>query len=307
MKLEPTWLARCRWNVHSQTGEDGVIERILQTLLDRNGWCVEFGAWDGRHLSNVRNLIDSRGYRAVLIEADRSRYADLCREHAGNPHVTTVPAAVGWGPDDGLDTLLRRLPVPADFDLLSIDIDGNDYHVWEAVTVYRPKLVCVEFNPTIPNEVRFVQPRDPTVKQGASLPALVELGRRKGYELVSVLEFNAFFVRAEDYPLFGLEDNRPEVLRTDLSRVTYLFFGYDGSVHLAGRRELGWHRLEVRASRLQRLPRLLRRYPDDYGAARRILFWSYALVRAPEARARARRKLRRLGLWGALRGVLHRR
>ena len=72
-------------NTHSQTGEDGVLAKILQTLSATDHWCVEFGAWDGRHLSNTCNLIENSGYSAVLIEPNSKRFADLTELHRKNP------------------------------------------------------------------------------------------------------------------------------------------------------------------------------------------------------------------------------
>jgi len=266
----PTWLLDFKADVHSQAGEDGVLGKILELLPAADRWCVEFGAWDGAYFSNTRHLIESRGYSAVLIEPDPGRYAGLCRNYREVPRVIPVNRAVGFTPADGLDTILRGTPVPTDFDLLSIDIDGNDYHAWEAVT-YRPKVVCVEFNPTIPTGVRFVQPADPRIAQGTGITPLAELGKAKGYELVAVLDFNAVFVRAEYFPLFGIRDNRPDALRTCHAYVTHLFTGYDGTVFLAGNRRLVWHDLPLEAGRMQLLPRWLRAYPAHYGPVRRRL------------------------------------
>ena len=82
----------------------------------------------------------------------------------------------------------------------------------------------------------------------------MELGKEKGYELVSVLPFNAFFVRRDYYPLFQIECNSPEVLRTHLDDITYLFSGYDGRVFLRGNRVLqqfGIALKEAKSSRSQ--------------------------------------------------------
>jgi hypothetical protein len=260
----PTWLLEHKKNVHSQTGEDGIIETILSALGDRNRWCVEFGAWDGQHLSNTRNLIESSGYHAVLIEGDPERYQALRDVYKKNDLVVVVNAFVGFGPRSGLDSILARTPVPADFDFCSIDIDGNDYHAWKAITAYRPKLVCIEFNPTIPTDCRFVQPADPSLNQGSSLMALVELGKSKGYQLASVLQFNAFFVREDLFPRLEIGDNSPQTLRTDLSLITYLFHGYDGRIFLHGNSYLAWHGILIDEKRLQILPQILRKYPENY-------------------------------------------
>jgi hypothetical protein len=274
-----SWLLDYRSNVHSQTGEDGILGKVVGMLPQTDRWCVEFGAWDGEYLSNVCHLVDAHGYSAVLIEASSRKFEDLLRRHSKNPKVVAINRTVGFQDHDGLDAILADTAIPVDFDVLSIDIDGNDYHVWNQVSRYRPKVVCIEFNPTIPNEVRFVQPADPTVAQGASLSALADLGRSKGYELVCVLTFNAIFVRSEYFPLFEIEDNRPEVLRADLDLITYFFTGYDGTVFLRGAAWLPWHDLPLEESRLQALPRRLRGYPLDYSPFQRVLFRLWRSVR----------------------------
>jgi hypothetical protein len=160
------WLLAHASNVTSQNGEDGIIAKVLETIGDSTKWCVEFGAWDGRHLSNTFNLIASRGYSAVLIEGSKERFRELERTFKDDPKVRCVNAFVGFTAADGLDAILARAGIPKDFDVLSIDIDGNDYHVWKAVATYRPRVVVIEYNPTIPSAVDFVQVADMTVNQG---------------------------------------------------------------------------------------------------------------------------------------------
>lgn len=266
----PSWLFDFSANVYSQTGEDGIIAKILEVLPVRDRWCVEFGAWDGVHLSNTANLIRNQGYGAVLIEGDAAKYQELVKNYAGNPRVLGQNDFVGFMPENNLDRILQKTPVPTDFDFLSIDIDGNDYHVWRAVAAYTPKLVCIEFNPTIPTGLNFVQPANMALKQGSSLSSIVSLAKEKNYELVSVMPWNAFFVKAEFFPLFEIGDNRPEVLRTNLEAVTYIFSGYDGKIFLAGNRKLPWHGVELNENRLQVLPRWLRKYPADYTRSDRL-------------------------------------
>lgn len=264
-------------DVHSQFGEDGILEKTLATLGARDRWCVEFGAWDGVHLSNTRHLIDSQGYRAVLIEGDAARHADLARRAARDPGTTAIHAFVGWDGPNRLDALLARTALPRDFDLLSIDIDGNDYHVWSALADYAPKVVCIEFNPTIPVGIDFSQAADPAVQQGASLAALIRLGRAKGYELVAATFCNGLFVRRVDLPAFGLADNSEAALREDLSGVTHVFCGLDGSIHFRGHGRLLWHGLSYRG-RVRPVPRFFRRYPPDSGPLRPVLYSLYRKV-----------------------------
>jgi len=272
MSKECTWLLDHRRDVYSQTGEDGIIEAILETLPQTDGWCVEFGAWDGLVYTNSRNLIENKKYSAVLIEAARDRFIDLRRNYADRGNVYPMHRFVGFAPDDNLDSILKETPIPLDFDFLSIDIDGNDYHVWKAFSKYRPKAIVIEFNSTIPTHIPFVQPADPSVNQGSSLLSMVELGQAKGYELVCVTQFNAFFVRKEYYSFFDITNNSPEVLRKDLSMITSMFVGFDGKIFLHGGCQLPWHETPIRAEKLQYLPKYLRRYPGNYTCFDKIVF-----------------------------------
>jgi len=260
------WPLNCRRDTYSQTGEDGVIEALLSKLPHVDNWCVEFGAWDGIYATNTRRLIAEAGYRAVLIEGDEKRVADLRRNYAGNSSVYPIHRYVRLEGADRLDAILASTPIPKDFDFLSIDIDGNDYWVWDSLKEYQPKIVAVEFNPTIPNEVDFVQKKDPSVNHGCSVSSLVRLARDKGYELTCVLPFNAFFVRADLFQSLGITDNSLTTLRTDRSNITYFFSGYDGTIFLRGNSHLSWIGIPLRESSVQHLPKWLRRYPGNYNS-----------------------------------------
>lgn len=281
MKKTPTWLLNFKSDTYSQTGEDGIIKKILEILPKKDKWCVEFGAWDGVFLSNTRNLIKNKNYSAILIEGSKTKFKDLQRNYSQNQKVIAMNRFVGFNKKNNLDQILKDTPIPVNFDFLSIDIDGNDYHVWKAMTKYKPKIINIEFNPSIPTEVRFIQPPHPSVNQGASLLSLIELGRKKGYELVSVLPLNAFFVKSEYYPLFQIEDNSPETLRTNFDLVTYLFTGYDGKVFLYGSKKLPWHGIELNESKIQPLPGFLRKFTGDYNIVERTLFAVYLLLSSP--------------------------
>jgi len=277
MTIPSKWLLDHKRNVYSQNGEDGIIEKILKTLPQTDKWCVDFGAWDGQFLSNTRNLVEKKGYAAVLIEADKSKFRDLQHNYSQHGDVITINQFVGFTEEDNLDQILTSISIPLDFDLLSIDVDGNDYHIWKAILKYRPKVIVIEFNPTIPPHIRFVQPADPSICQGASLLSLVELGKEKGYELVSVTTTNAFFVRQEYYPRFHIESNDPEVLWTDLKFFTYLFSGYDGKIFLHGYCRLPWHDIDFIESKVQHLPAFLRTIDYNYTKAQKIAFRLYKL------------------------------
>jgi len=265
-------------SVYAQHGEDGIFAKILELLPTRDRWCVEFGAWDGQYLSNTCHLIESQAYSAVLIEPCRKKFAELLKRHGKNPNVIALPKFVGFGTGDGLDSILADTPIPKMFDLLSIDIEGNDYHVWNAISSYNPKVAHIAFNPMIPTEVDYVQPADMKVKQGSSLLALVQLARRKDYELVCVNHNSAIFVRSAYFPLFGIPNNDPRQLREDTSGVTYFFSGYDGTLFVAGRETFGCHPGILFKARLRQLPRMFRSYPPEFGRCKMILFKIYRRI-----------------------------
>jgi hypothetical protein len=272
------------YNVYSQFGEDGIIKKILDVIPNKNYWCVEFGAWDGKHLSNTRNLIENYKYSSIQIEADKKKYQELKKNYSEYNNVININTLVGFTQNNNLDIILQKTIVPIDFDFLSIDVDGNDYHIWKATNKYRPKVVCIEFNQTIPTEVRFVQEANTKINQGSSILSLVELGKTKNYELVSVLSNNAFFVDSKYFNYFNISDNRPQTLRTDLGSISYIFTGYDGTVFLRGNMYLPWHKKVImRESKIQFLPKILRKYTPHYTTIEKCLYyclgiWSYLSV-----------------------------
>ena len=273
------WFSEFARNVTSQFGEDGIIEKVLDVINDNNKWCVEFGSWDGKNCSNTFNLIKEKDYSAVLIEGNPNRFKDLVKTFEGNKTVILINAFVGFEEDNCLDTLLETAEIPTDFDLLSIDIDGNDYHVWEGVRHYKPKIVVIEFNPTIPNEVEFVQARDMQVTQGSSILSITKLAKSKGYELVAVTKANAILVNSKYFGLFGIRDNSVGTMRTDQSSITYIFCGYDGTVFIRGCGMLPWQTIHYKESRVQQLPKWARKRVGDRNILRRKLGKIYRRLR----------------------------
>jgi hypothetical protein len=259
-------------------------------LPGRDRWCVEFGAWDGVHLSNVRKLVLEDKYNAIFIEGDKAKCDQIARNYAGLDvgRIHPLNAFVGYGPSDGLDGLLAAYEIPKTFDFLSIDIDGNDFHVWKAVREYRPKVVCIEFNPTIPTEVDFVQERHPAISQGCSLKALYRLAEEKGYQAVCVLPWNVIFADAKYFDLFDIAENSAATMRKDLSQVTWIFSGYDGSIHFQGAKKLPWHGIPLDESSIKGVPELLRVYPDNYSLIQRLYFYLHKLGRLASSATRSR-------------------
>lgn len=276
---ESAWLIEHAKDVYTQAGEDGIIAKILDTLPDTDQWCVEFGAWDGIHLCNTRNLILNRSYNAVMIEGSAAKASELTENYKDYPGVIPMNAFVGYAKNNNLDTLLAKTDIPKNFDFLSIDVDGNDYHIWNAMGEYQPKIVCIEYNPTMPNEVHFVQKAGPTIMHGASPKAIVELGREKGYALVCVTDFNLIFVKDEFFDLFEIQDNSLSTLRKSDEFVTYLFSGYDGRVFLEGSKRMPWHGIDIKPAMMEQIPESLQQFPDNYSFMQKFRFGLFKTIR----------------------------
>ena len=217
--MDNRWLVKYSKNRFSQRGEDGILEKIFETLGISHGWCVDVGAY-GRTMSNTYALIE-RGWHGVLIEADEEKLLKLKRHHQrAQRDAHCICAHVEPTGARSLDNLLKATPPPKDFEFLSIDIDGNDYYIWESLHSYSPLVVVIEFNPLV-KYTDYLQA--PNGMSGASLSYMVKLGREKGYELLSATSFNAIFVKKKVFPKFGIHNNSIEKIWTpdsgDLSQI----------------------------------------------------------------------------------------
>jgi hypothetical protein len=246
---------------------------------------VEFGAWDGKVFSNTYELMKGGRWSGVFVEADRTRFEDLLKTYQGNPRAHCLNHFVTFTGESSLDSLLAKTPIPRDFDLLCIDIDGNDYHIWDSVKRYEPRVVIIEFNHTIPSQVEFVQPRDMRVRQGSSPLSLVKLGKSKGYELICVTEYNAIFVRSSLLGAFHIANNELSRLRPGTLEEFYLFQLFDGTFVVGGPSRMPYHSLPIQQRRFQILPKMFRVYP-------------------PESMSFPRRLLKRVWMFLYLRGIL---
>ncbi|MCP5066732.1 MAG: FkbM family methyltransferase [bacterium] len=169
---------------------------------------VEFGAKDGLAVSNTANLRLNHGWTGLLLDAAASDDDPLVKR----AFVTA----------ENINDLFAEHGVPERLDLLSIDIDGNDYWVWKALDRFTPRVVVVEYNIFFRPDDARTMPYDPdhvwqddSCYHGASLAALRKLGNEKGYALVHTDSWapNAFFVLRSELPENYLE--RPNHELTD--------------------------------------------------------------------------------------------
>jgi hypothetical protein len=211
-------------DVYSQFGEDGVIREIIRRtglVVDNGFWCVEFGAWDGIHFSNTFALVEEFSAQVVMIEGDYEKFRALQR--TAEKHLSIFPVegfVVGdYAHDDqpvselftgrfnpakiaSLDSLLSSTPCPLDYDLLSIDIDSYDLETWAAHKEFKPKIVVIEVNSSLP----------PGILQwhggrsvGNSFSSTLEVAKAKGYSLVCHTG-NMIFVRNDLAHLVELDE-----------------------------------------------------------------------------------------------------
>jgi hypothetical protein len=202
----PNPLSSFRRSVYSQNGEDGVIAEINRRLGVTGGWFCEFGAWDGRYLSNTYRLL-RQGWSGVMIEGDPDRFKRLSRLAERHPSLHPLCRYVaGTGPDR-LDAVLAETPIPSEFGVLSIDIDGSDYQVWEGLHDYRPAVVVIEITSAVLPGVRRIHGQDGA--KGSSFTSMLELGEVKGYELVCHIG-NMIFVRSDLTNPLSLDLSEPD-------------------------------------------------------------------------------------------------
>jgi hypothetical protein len=199
----PKKLNRYEFKVFSQAGEDGIISEIFNRIGTTNKFFVEFGVGNGLENNSAYLLV--KGWQGYWIEGSerfcksiRQSFEDLLANQQLTLKNTFITAA-------NIEDLFREGNVPTELDLLSIDIDGNDYWVWQAITNYRPRVVILEYNAIYPPESSWVMQYNPSHQwkynshMGSSLKALEKLGDQKGYKLVacSFSGVNAFFVRED--------------------------------------------------------------------------------------------------------------
>lgn len=212
----------------SQHGESGVIDAVFEAIGIESHTCVEFGAYDLKTYSNVYHLW-TNGWRALLIEGDPERCTKIRSDYRSHPQyeeqrVEIANRFVSEDGADSLDNILEEYDFPTDVDLVSIDVDGFDLHIWRGLERFAPRLVVIEYNATIPPHIEIVG----GTKMGSSALALTRLGRQKGYSLIACTGWNAFFVQQVHAPLFADADDLEALF--DYSCIRYAMQSQSGEI-----------------------------------------------------------------------------
>jgi len=201
-------LANKEFKIFSQNGEDGILLYIFSKIGTTNKKCIEFGIDDGKEC-NTANLITNFGWKALLIEGDKKNVL-AARSYYKKKNITNKPLIVhSFVTKDNINSLILKNGFEKEIDLLSIDIDGNDYWVWEAITAASPRVVVIEYNSFFGPDRSITVTYDHLFERfkkhrsgkyyGASLRALQKLGLEKNYDLIGCdsCGVNAFFVRKD--------------------------------------------------------------------------------------------------------------
>lgn len=192
----------------SQNGEDGILLLLFAVLGVRTATALEMCVESGIEC-NAANLLVNHGWHGVLFDGDDAKLAVGRRFYATLPATRACPPRLvsAWITAENVNDLVARENLPGEIDLFSLDLDGMDYWIWNALTAVQPRVVVVEFNNlwgaddavTVPYRPEFVAEFGPEGPEyaGASLAAFRRLAAGRGYRLVGIdpAGINAFFIR----------------------------------------------------------------------------------------------------------------
>ena len=196
-------LNRSEHQIFSQAGEDGILAEIFHRIGAGSRFFVEFGVGNGRENNSAALLLQN--WQGLWLEGNPKFIKSIQTQFRNCLASRQLKLRQTFITAENIVSLFEEAGVPQEFDLLSIDIDGNDYHVWKTLGGYRPRVVVIEYNAIFPPQVAWTMPYradyqwDESSWTGASLRSLYELGQQLGYELVacSFAGVNAFFVRKD--------------------------------------------------------------------------------------------------------------
>ena len=204
-----SWDEICNYefSVFSQWGEDGIIDWLIQQLPIIPKTFIEFGVENYKE-SNTRFLLKNKNWTGLVIDGSAANIKNISRQDIFWRH--NLKAVQAFISSKNINSLIFDAGFKDDIGILSIDIDGNDYWVWEAINIVNPAIVVCEYNAvlgdllpiTIPYSENFVRSKThfSNLYFGCSIQALISLGIKKGYTFIGTTSTgaNAFFVK-ENY------------------------------------------------------------------------------------------------------------
>ena len=199
-------LSDVEFRVFSQWGEDGIIEWLVSHVDVPSRRFIEFGVQTFRE-ANCRFLMLNRNWRGLIMDGSEAHIEAAARDTSSWKHdLTAIPAFVTA---ENINSLIVQAGFSAPLGLLSIDVDGNDYWIWNAISVVNPAIVVCEYNGILGDTRPISIPYDPAFQRfnahysglyaGCSITALIHLASQRGYTFVGTASngVNAFFVRTD--------------------------------------------------------------------------------------------------------------
>lgn len=265
--------------------KEGHFAREIMHILGKNIEEIkvcEFGAWDGIHKSNIRHFALEECSLAIFIEASKKKFRQLKNNYSDKDNVMLLNEFVQTSGPSSLDSLLQNIACPH-IDFLSIDIDGNDYHIVESIKSTSVDMICIEFNPTIPFDNIYVQSDDFETGHGSSLAAIRELGKRKGYVLLTVIGANALLIRKE---LLTKEIEQFASQKYPIPSgpaPIYLYVGFDGEL-FSNRKTvyLNWHKIHAPIKNMSPVPKHFRSIPENMTITKKVFFYIWLSYQRPK-------------------------
>jgi len=206
ISLDPKRLETFGFKVYSQNDEDGIIEEIFSRLNISKGTFIEIGVESGLECNTLFLL--HKGFRGGWIEGNSNQEMPIKNSFGSLLKTQKLILRSEYVYKENLNEMIRGICKeliidPFDLDFLSIDVDGMDIYLFEALN-YSPKVICIEYNAKFPPDCKKIPVYDRNLQwtgkdyMGSSLDAINEVAQKKGYTLVgtNIAGVNAFFIKS---------------------------------------------------------------------------------------------------------------
>ena len=200
----------------AQNNEDKIVIDLFFKKNIKNGVFIEFGAWDGVHLSNCKLLAD-HNWSGFFIEGNSLRFEDCKKNYKDNNKIKVLNKFI----DEKftLNDLIKENNIDK-IDVLSIDIDGKDLTELKRLTLVKPKVIIIEYNSTIPFDVEC---EDNIGGNGSSYLSINNHLSKNNYELINFTVCNLIFIEKD----FNQNQNKKVEVFEMIEKLKPVRFGFN--------------------------------------------------------------------------------
>lgn len=198
------------FKVSSQTGEDGIIQYLINKFPIKNKIFIEFGV-ENYTEANTRFLLQNDNWSGLIIDGNKDYIDSVKNSELGWKY--DLKATASFITKDNINDIIKNAGIEGEIGILSIDVDGNDYWILDAIDCVNPQILIVEYNSLFGSNAKITVPYDKdfvrtnkhysNLYYGASISALTELANKKGYSLLGSNKFgnNLFFIKSNHQPI----------------------------------------------------------------------------------------------------------